>query len=36
MAEIIETTETTTTPDNNMYIDTINELKQTTVSKAQY
>ena len=36
MAEIIETNETTTTPDNNMYIDTINELKQTTVSKAQY
>lgn len=35
MAEIIETTETTT-PDNNMYIDTINELKQNTVSKAQY
>ena len=35
MDEINETIETTTT-DNNMYIDTINELKQTTVSKAQY
>lgn len=36
MDDIIETTETTTTTDNNMYIDTINELKQNTVSKSQY
>ena len=38
MAEVIENenVETNSVDNNNMYIDTINELKQSTVSKAQY
>lgn len=36
MAEIIETTETNETPDNNMYIEKIQELQANTVTKEKY